>query len=137
MEIRRIWTSTEINRFVRFPYCRQVACIERYREELKTAKRQTETIFAITSLSTNRATPLRLLAIARGHWCIENKNHYVRDYTFDEDRSQVRTGSAPHLMATLRSFAISVLRLQGYTNIAQATRIMAAKPHLAIRIIKT
>lgn len=121
---------------MRFPYCRQVAWIQRYRENLKTAKRQTETSFAITSLSQNKADPQRLLAVARGHWCIENKNHYVRDYTFDEDRSQVRTGSAPHLMATLRSFAISLLRLQGYTNIAKATRTMAAKPHLAIRIIR-
>ncbi|MBF8194648.1 ISAs1 family transposase, partial [Nonomuraea sp. K274] len=39
-----------------------------------------------------------------------------------EDHSQVRTGSAPHAMATLRNLAIGALRLTGADNIAQAIR---------------
>lgn len=46
----------------------------------------------------------------------------MRDVTYDEDRSQVRVGSAPQVMATLRNTAISLLRLFGHTNIAKATR---------------
>lgn len=46
----------------------------------------------------------------------------MRDVTFDEDRSQVRTGSAPQVMATIRNLAISIHRLDGATNIARATR---------------
>jgi predicted transposase YbfD/YdcC len=120
---------------VLFPHCRQVVCINRHREKIKTGKTGTETVFGITSLSADKASPKQLLAIARGHWSIENKNHYVRDYTFDEDRSQVRTGSGPRVMATLRHFAISILRLKGYSNIAKAIRTMAAKPHLAIKMV--
>ena len=49
--------------------------------------------------------------------------HWVRDLTFDEDHSTVRTGTLPQLMATLRNTAIGLLRLRGkHTNIAAATR---------------
>lgn len=46
----------------------------------------------------------------------------TRDVSFDEDRSQVRTGNAPHVMATMRNTAISLLRLSGWTNIAAGLR---------------
>ncbi len=52
---------------------------------------------------------------------IENRLYWVRDVTYQEDKSLVRTGNAPRVMATLRSLAISLLRLDGQTNIAAAT----------------
>lgn len=47
----------------------------------------------------------------RGHWSIENKVHWVRDVTYDEDRSQTRTGTGPQVMAALRNAAIGAPRL--------------------------
>ena len=135
MEIRQIWTSSEINDYVDFPYCGQVACIARYRKELKSGKIHTETVYAITSLSKQEADGDRLLDVARGHWGIENRSHYVRDVTFDEDRSKVRTKSGPRIMSTLRNLAISVLRFLGHSNIPKATRRMMFKPHLALNLI--
>ncbi|MFO8164698.1 MAG: ISAs1 family transposase [Desulfatiglandales bacterium] len=135
MEIRKIWTSTEINDYVDFPYCGQVACIHRYREEIKSGKIHNETVYLITSLSKDDADGERLLNLIRGHWGIENKSHYVRDFTFDEDRSKVRTKSGPRTMATLRNFAIGILRLIGYSNIAKALRDMMANPHFTLRLI--
>jgi predicted transposase YbfD/YdcC len=135
LEIRKIWTSTEINNYVNFPYCAQVACLKRYREQIKSGKIQNETVYLITSLSKDDADGDRLLTLIRGHWAIENKSHYVRDVTFDEDRSKVRTKSGPRVMATLRNFAISILRFIGYRNIAKALRDMMAKPHLTLRLI--
>jgi len=58
--------------------------------------------------------------------------HYVRDVTFDEDRSQVRTNRIPQVMATLRNVAISSLRCGGAENIATACRRYAAQPALAL-----
>ena len=52
-------------------------------------------VYGVTSLSPARATPGRLLALVRGQWQIENQSHWVRDVTFDEDRSQVRCGNIP------------------------------------------
>ena len=89
----------------------------------------------ITSLSKERATARQLLKLWREHWHIENKLHWVRDVTFDEDRSQVRTARIPQVMAALRNAAISLLRLCGAENIAAATRRYAARPALALAAV--
>jgi predicted transposase YbfD/YdcC len=57
----------------------------------------------------------------RGHWAIEVL-HHMRDTTFAEDASQVRTGNAPRAMASLRNLAIAVMRRHGHRNIAAALR---------------
>ena len=59
----------------------------------------------------HQARPAQLAAWIRGHWSIENKVHWVRDVTYDEDRSQIRTGTGPQVMAALRNAAIGALRL--------------------------
>jgi len=69
----------------------------------------------------------RLLELVRGHWHTENKSHWVRGVTFDEDRSQVRCGYIPQVMATLRNTAIGLLRWAGYTNVAAVYRRLAAQ----------
>ena len=84
--------------------------------------------YAVTSLPPEEADAVRLLNLWRGHWGIENRVHWVRDVTLDEDRSQVRTGAAPQIMAGLRNLTISLLRLTGEPNIAAALRRHAAKP---------
>lgn len=90
-------------------------------------RKRNETVYGITSLTTWQANSADVLAFNRGHWGIENREHHVRDVTFDEDRSQVRTGSSPQIMATMRNIAISLLRLAGWTNIKQATEKMSRR----------
>ncbi|HEX5347640.1 MAG TPA: hypothetical protein VFW64_11175 [Pseudonocardiaceae bacterium] len=90
-------------------------------------RKRNETVYGITSLTTYQANPADVLAFNRGQWGIENREHYVRDVTFDEDRSQVRTGSSPQIMAAMRNIAISLLRLAGWTNIKQATEKMSRR----------
>ena len=65
---------------------------------------------------------------AEPRWEIENRLHWVRDVTYQEDKSLVRTGNAPRVMASLRSLAISLLRLDGHANIAAANRHHARDP---------
>jgi predicted transposase YbfD/YdcC len=129
-EIRRISVSTELNGYSQWPYLGQVCRIERQRE-IK-GQVQQETTYAITSLSPEEASPSQLLALNRGHWGIENRLHWVRDVTFDEDRSQVRKGSAPQVMACLRNTAIGLLRLKRAPNIAAARRRNACHPDEAL-----
>jgi len=82
-----------------------------------------ETSYYVTSVAKDRCGASQLGAHVRGHWGIENKVHYVRDWTFDEDRHQMRApGSRPRALATLRNLAISLLRLAGAANIAASTR---------------
>ena len=115
-----------------WPGLGQVLQIKRTITDKRTGRTTCETDYAITSLSPQSATPAQLLAIWREHWHIENKLHWVRDVTFDEDRSTVRSGHIPQVMATLRNTAIGLLRLLGHTNIARACRLMAAQPRLAL-----
>ena len=68
------------------------------------------------------ATGAQLAAWIRGHWTIENLLHHVRDRTFREDDSKIRTAALPRTMASLRNLAISVHRQDGHTNIAAALR---------------
>lgn len=93
--------------------------------------------YLVTSLSAEKASPQRLLALNRGHWEIEDRLHWVRDVTFGEDGSQIRTGSGPEVMATLRNLVISLLRLRYKAAgwIAKALRSLAPRPHLALALI--
>jgi hypothetical protein len=85
------------------------------------------TVDAITSLTHAQASPARLADVIRGHWAIEAL-HYVRDTTFAEDGSQVRTGSGPSVMAALRNLVIGVLSRAGPVNVAAALRRHARNP---------
>jgi len=91
--------------------------------------------YAVTSLSVTQASHAQLAAIIRGHWGIEDRLHWVRDLDFDEDRSQVRTASGPHIMASLRNLVIAILRLAGVTSIAAALRYHARRPSRPLRTI--
>ena len=136
MEIRRIWTSTQLSGYVDFPHCVQVARIERITYLIKSGKTRTEVVYLITSLSPEKANAKRLLSLNRGHWEIENRVHWVRDVAFAEDLSQIRTGAGPRVMATLRNLAISLIRLRDKTRgIAQALRDLAARPHLILAMV--
>ena len=46
----------------------------------------------------------------------------IRDVGYGEDASQIRTGSGPKIMATLRNLAINILKITGHTSVAAACR---------------
>jgi Ni/Co efflux regulator RcnB len=118
-----------------FPHAAQAIQIVRRRRPLNGKKWSTETVYAITSLTTIQARPADLAAIIRGHWLIEDRLHWVRDMDWDEDRSQVRTGNGPRVMASLRNLAITILRLTGQTSIAAALRHHARRPGRPLQTI--
>ncbi|TRO55733.1 ISAs1 family transposase [Streptomyces sp. IB201691-2A2] len=111
-----------------FPYAAQVARITQHRTSLKTGKRTRETVYVITDVTSRQASPEKIARLVRSQWVIENRLHFIRDVTFDEDRSQVRTGHGPENMATLRNLAINKLRENGHTNIAAGLREMSYEP---------
>jgi hypothetical protein len=85
-------------------------------------KETREVEYAITSAGPEWAGAAELLGWWRGHWGIENRLHWVRDVTLGEDASRIRTAAAPEVLAGLRNAAISLLRLSGVSNIAEALR---------------
>ena len=92
-------------------------------------------MYGITSLKPAVACPERVLSLSRGHWSIENRLHWVRDVTFDEDRSRVRRGAGAQVMASLRNLALSLLRMAGAHFIPPALRLCARRNRYALRLI--
>lgn len=78
------------------------------RERTEKGKKTVEVVYGITSLSRKRADAERLLELNREHWGIENGSHYRRDVTLGEDQSRIRKGTAPQVMAALRSAVIHI-----------------------------
>jgi predicted transposase YbfD/YdcC len=116
--------------YVGFPYLAQVLRVTRKTRDLQANPRRWRTVvvYAITSLPFAQASPARLADLLRGHWAIENGLHHVRDTTYAEDACQLRTGTAPQVMATLRNLAIGVLGRAGPVNLAAALRHHARDP---------
>ncbi|MFC9242729.1 hypothetical protein ACFT7S_01415 [Streptomyces sp. NPDC057136] len=75
-----------------------------------------------------------MATLVRDHWKVEAL-HHVRDTTFAEDASQLRTGNAPRAMATWRNLAIGALRLQGARNIAAGLRHNARDPRRPLGLL--
>ena len=119
--------------WIGFAGAAQVAQVRR--TVTKKGKKTVEVVYLITS--DRQADPAKLAAWVRGHWEIENKLHWVRDVTYQEDKSLVRTRNAPRVMASLRSLAISLLRLDGHANIAAANRHHARDPQRTLELLQT
>ena len=133
VERRRLWASDLLVGYSDWPHLAQVCRLERTTFGKGGTRR--ELAYAVTSLPPKEASPTRLLNLWRGHWGIENRVHWVRDVTLDEDRSQVRTGAAPQIMAALRNMTISLLRLASEQNIAAALRRHAAQPSQPLALV--
>jgi predicted transposase YbfD/YdcC len=121
-------TAQPAQSWIGFPHAAQTIRLTRDRIQHRTGEATREHVYAITSLNPAQASPADLATLIRGHWTIENRLHWVRDVTYDEDRSQIRTGGAPRLMAAIRNLAISIHRFAGATNIAKATRTAMRDP---------
>jgi predicted transposase YbfD/YdcC len=135
IERRQLVASTALADYLDWPGLQQVFRLERTITLKKTGQQRHEVVYGISSLAPDQADAARLLRLVRHHWRIENKSHWVRDVTFDEDRSQVRCGAIPQMMAALRNVAIGLMRLAGHKNIAAATRRFAAQPWAALALL--
>nr|WP_248867535.1 ISAs1 family transposase [Streptomyces halobius] len=128
LETRVVQALTVTDLGVSFPHAAQAAKIVRHRTSTRTGKRTRETVYVITDLTSRQASPETIARLVRSQWVIENRLHFARDVTFDEDRSQVRTRHGPENMATLRNLAINKLRAHGHANIAAGLREMSYEP---------
>jgi predicted transposase YbfD/YdcC len=135
LEVRRLKASAKLTAYLAptWPYVAQVGQLTR----TITTQGQTrqEIVYLITSLSPDQASPFRLLELVRGHWSIENSLHSVRDVTFGEDRSRIRSGHAPQVMAALRNLAMTLIQRSGFAQIAARRRYLAFHPLHAFSLL--
>jgi len=138
-ERRALQASAALAGYLDWPAAAQVFRVDRRILDTRTGEIRTEVVYGVTSLPPERADATALLRLLRGHWTIENRltprGYPVRDVTFDEDRSQARSGAIPQVMAALRNAAIGLLRRAGFPSIAAATRRLAALPWQALALL--
>lgn len=134
-ETRRIWVTTELNKYLKFPHVAQAFKIERvtYRKKGKNTR---VVAYGITSKTPQMATAEQILSDNRQHWSIENSCHYILDWNFDEDRCRISKGYGPENITRLRRFAIGLLKSKGVSNVAQKMRQLSFSPRLVLDYLK-
>jgi predicted transposase YbfD/YdcC len=133
-EERRLTASSLLVGHSDWPHARQVFQIERS-TILCGGTIRTDIAYGITSLPPQIASAERLLDLTRGHWQIENGLFYRRDVTLGEDRSLLRCGNGPQVLASLNDLVVGLLSREGHTNHAAARRMYAAFPDHAFHLL--
>jgi predicted transposase YbfD/YdcC len=119
---RSLWVADAGD--IDFPHVSQVARIRRDGYDASGTLISKEIVHAVTSLDQDQAGPADLARIARGQWGIESV-HWLRDTTWAEDANTGYAGNGPQAMATLRNLAISLLYLNGVTEITRTLQAIA------------
>jgi hypothetical protein len=132
IERRQLWALPVYDDFLDWPGARLMLRLERTVIHKATGELSRELDYALSSLDLATLDARGLLTLWRQHWHVENRLHYVRDVTFAEDASRVRSGAAPQVLAAIRNVVISAARQAGFTNVAEALRAFAQKPYLAL-----
>jgi predicted transposase YbfD/YdcC len=135
LEQRTLTASSLLNEYLGWPGLGQVFEIEREVIELGSQQRRHEIVYGITSLNRAEADAARLLSLSRAHWGIENGLHYVRDVTFKEDATRMKSGTAAQVLAILNNLALGLIRRSGFDNAAEARRWFEARPKAALDLV--
>ena len=120
-----------------FPHVEQLACIRRDVFDLDGVRVSKEYALVVTDVPADRAGPAELHTYVRGHWGIENKEHWVRDDTWREDANQSYVGNGQHSMAALRNLALGLLRLNGFGEIKRTTEWICRDRNRALPLLAT
>jgi predicted transposase YbfD/YdcC len=124
LESRSIWTSTQLNGYLNFPFVGQVFAIQRHTIIKKTGKETHEIAYGLTSHSPVSANAKQVLKFNRGHWGVES-HHFVLDWNWNEDRCMIRTGHGPENITRLRRFAIGLIKAISKDSVASTIRKLA------------
>ena len=135
IEDRRIQVLNPLPGLINYPQVRQIFRITRTRTLVKTDETSAEVTYGMTSLPPDRAEAERLLALNRGHWTIENRNHLHRDTTFGEDACLMHTGHGPSNNAIVNLTALAIIFHRGFPHVQAAVQHFAMDRRQAFRAV--
>lgn len=95
---------------------------------------QTESVTLITSLTSQQASPQKLLELNRNHWSIENRLHWVRDVILGEDAAKSRQANAPENLAAINSLVVHILD-KTIGKFTEGIQFFQRKTHKAIQTL--
>lgn len=134
---KRTVKVVSIDAGILFPYAAQAIQITRKVRRPKSRKWRSEAVYAITDLTAAPGQQSPVGCLAPRPLVHRKQAALGQDVTFGEDLSQVRTGSGPQVMATLRNLAIGLLRMTGATNIAEGLRHHARDTNRPLTLLLT
>ena len=120
-----------------FPHARQAAIIRREIFEISGDRISKEHALILTSRKTEKMTAAEVNRHIRGHWGIENKNHYIRDTVYREDNSQAWAAEGPHALASLRNLTLGLFRLKNANSIKETTEWICRDRMRALQFMTT
>jgi hypothetical protein len=137
LEIRELWlvSAADLGPYLADVWgwqdVQQVGWVRRRRQVRRNALWTEEWVTVVTSLSPITTPPDEILRLVRQHWVIENRVHYVRDGSYNEDRNHARLRG--QLRAWVRNTAISLFRWRGFRYIPDGWRWTSAHPEATMR----
>ena len=137
---RRLLAQVDLDQDIsRFPGARQLVRSIREWIEGKSGELKSETRYFITSLEREERSAARLAQAIRGHWSVENKNHWKRDTSlWKEDASRPRKkASGGQVLALLRGAILRLHDAEAFESLNAGFHHHSAKPHAALRLLKT
>jgi predicted transposase YbfD/YdcC len=134
-ETRTLTASAMLKDYLDWPYLEQVFKLDVEQHHLTSGKRSCETYYGLTSLPPAKASPDRLLALKRHYWRIENRLHYRRGVSLNEDRCRLRRGHAAQLMALINNLVLALIDRLDFPTVPDARCRFSAKPLEALNLI--
>lgn len=135
LEQRCLTSSGLLNDYSDWPSLAQVFRLERRVVQRRSGEVRREVIYGITSLSRQQATAQRLLLLSRQHWHIENRSHYVRDVTLQEDACRLHSRLAQRALAVVNNLVVGLSRMAGFSSLPSARRFWSAHVSLALALL--
>ena len=111
-----------------FPAARQIFDTRNTTTFKKDGQTTHHTRYFVTSLTGHQAGQVRLAALARGHWSVENPNHWRRDALWGEDRCRLRQKNAACALALLRTTLLRIVLRCGWGTTREVFERVAARP---------
>lgn len=136
---RRHLARVDLNQVISpFPGARQLIRITREWRDATSDELQSETRYFITSLTRDERSAARLAQAIRGHWSVENKNHWKRDTSlWKEDASRPRKkASGGQVLALLRGAILRLHDAEIFESLNAGFHHHSAKPYAALRLLK-
>ncbi len=118
MEIRRIWTHPVVAESIGLYAATQVFVVEREVIPISNGVEESKELsYAVTSTprsADSEENAKQVLKTYRGHWTVENGNHYRRDVTYQEDKSQIKHPNAARILAAFKMTAIFLCSIEAH-----------------------
>lgn len=136
MEVRAVAAAPCEPEQTGMPAVRQAVAVHATRTIKKTGATSTFQRLFIASLTTQEADAQRLGLIIRGHWGIENRNHWRRDACWGEDtRCRMRNANAACALALLRSALLLPALTAGARNLPDLAERCAANRRYSLNLL--